>query len=76
MALRTFWNTPLPRRPSVAASKPSTLMAGTKFFTRSICRAKSSSMRVALVKHKNSQSLCLLHRAMRSSRRTMGSPPV
>ena len=38
--------------------------------------AKSSSMSVALVKHRNTQSLCFSHRRIRSALRTNGSPPV
>ena len=57
-----------PGGPSVADSKPSTLMAGIiyKFFTRSISFAKASSINVALVKERNWQSLCFSHRAIRS----------
>ena len=60
----------------MADSKPSTLMAGIKFFTRSISFAKASSINVALVKERNWQSLCFSHRAIRSFLRTRGSPPV
>ena len=40
----------------MVSSKPSTLMAGTKFFTRSISSANLPSMRVPLVKARNMQS--------------------
>ena len=76
MARTTFRYTPSPRRPSVADSKPSRLMAGIKFLTRSISSAKASSISVALVKARNWQSECFSHRAMRSFFRTKGSPPV
>ena len=59
----------------MASSKPSTLMAGTKFFTRSISSANLPSMRVPLVKARNMQSGWVSHRRMMSSLRTMGSPP-
>ena len=62
-------------RPS-ASAKPSTEMAGTKFFTRSISSAKASSMSVALVKARNTQSVVHARTgAMMSSLRTSGSPP-
>ena len=38
--------------------------------------ANSSSIRVALVKHKNTQSECFSQRRIRSFLRTSGSPPV
>ena len=76
MARTTLSKEPSPRRPSWLASSPSTLMAGMKFFTRSISLAKSSSIRVALVKDRNTQSLCFSHRVIRSFLRTSGSPPV
>ena len=76
MAWTAFRYTPSPRRPSVASSKPSRLMAGMKFFTSSMSRAKALSMRVALVKARNWQSECRRHRVIRSLLRTRGSPPV
>jgi hypothetical protein len=50
-------------------------MAGMKLFTRFISSANSSSMRVPLVKQRNS-SRVLLAEAMMSFLRTSGSPPV
>ena len=76
MARDTFAYTPSPRRASVASSKPSTLMAGTKFFTRSISWQKASSISVPFVNDRNTQSGCASHRRMRSALRTSGSPPV
>ncbi len=67
---------PSPRRASVVASLPSAEMAGTKFATRIMSWQNASSMRVALVKQRNAQSWCFSHKAMRSFRRTRGSPPV
>ena len=65
-----------PRRASVASSKPSTLMAGMKFATRSMSRQNSSSMSVAFVNERNVQSGCASHSLTRSRLRTSGSPPV
>ena len=76
MAATTFPNVPSPRRASVAPSNPSTLMAGMKFFTRSMSWQKSSSMRVALVNERKAQSGCRSHSVMTSRLRTRGSPPV
>ena len=76
MAFTMLWYVPAPRRASVVSSEPSALMAGTKFFTRRTSWQNSSSISVALVKHRNAQSGCASHRRMRSFLRTMGSPPV
>jgi len=56
MAWVTFWKVPLPRRESVASSKPSMEKAGMKFFTRSISSANLSSTRVPLVNAEKKQS--------------------
>ena len=76
MARITAANVPLPRLASVSSSKPSTLMMGTKFFTRRNSSASSSSMSVALVKAKNSQSSWRWQSSMMSRLRTSGSPPL
>ena len=76
MAFDTFWNTPSPRRASVASSKPSAEIAGTKFATRIMSWQNASSMSVAFVKQRNAQSGCASHSLMRSCLRTKGSPPV
>ena len=76
MARTTAWYVPLPRRASVASSKPSTEMAGTKFFTRNRSSANASSMSVAFVNAVNAQSSCFSQRRMRSRLRTSGSPPL
>ena len=76
MARSIFLKVPSPRRKSVDSSKPSTLMAGTKFCTRSISSANSSSMSVPLVKAEKTQSGCASQRRIMSFLRTRGSPPV
>ena len=75
MASMTRSNVPWPRRASVSCAKPSTEMAGTKFLTSSISLAKASSMSVAFVKARNTQSSCMRHRRRMSSLSTSGSPP-
>ena len=49
---------------------------GMKFFTRSISSAKASSMRVALVKERNWQSLCFSHRAIKSFTNVNSQPKL
>ena len=74
-AFKTERNVPSPLRASVALSKPSTLIAGTKFLTLSISSAKSESIKVPFVKARNIASECFKHRAIISSLLTRGSPP-
>ena len=76
MACMTLLNVPAPLLASFSFSKPSRLMDGTKFPTRSISLQKSSSISVPFVKQWNALSLCFSQSRITSALRTSGSPPV